>query len=187
MSSSLDNFFKQTEEVLRNVFGDSLPIENDYEITKDDSMYKREKTVTNWISIVLLSGKEILMILKIFYNIDEIKNIDYFKENEKGSDFINDFFKEICNIIAGNLNRMVDQADIAVEQSLPLNLLGFDNLFLEKYASLPLSEYHGWKLFSPSQRITWLVSLDVYTANEEIFEILNTKGSQKKGDVIEFL
>lgn len=103
----------------------------------EESPVKDRGVVAFWMSLILISGKDIRVTFKTNFFQDSIKKIIAKKFNKPieqiTTDQTKDFVREFCNLVAGTTKTIFEQVGSKVGISLPLVLRGFDNLFfLEK-------------------------------------------------------
>jgi CheY-specific phosphatase CheX len=102
------------------------------EISKDPLVF------AHWMSFILLSGKDLRILFKAHYMSHSAK---FFAEKAFASEKetvtklrVLDFFKEFCNLTAGNIKIALASNKVKVGISLPILARGFDEIFYPRPA-----------------------------------------------------
>lgn len=119
------------------------------EIAEIGPNYKR--TVHgNWMGLILISGADLRVTFKVHF---DIKNVRVIIGNLLGSEpqtissgLALDFIKEFCNLTAGYIKQILEEAidPVITGISLPIVTKGFDDLFYKESSADEISEI--WKI-----------------------------------------
>lgn len=103
-------------------------------ISMVEDSYKRE-VHGNWMGLILVSGKEVRVTFKTYFNLKDVKVIlasmlDKAPE-DISKDLAIDFIKEFSNLTAGYVKQILEEHETPVDTgiSLPIVTKGFDDLF----------------------------------------------------------
>jgi hypothetical protein len=92
--------------------------------------------MAHWMSFILVSGEALRVILKAHFMTDSAqffasKNYQTAKENVSLPRAL-DFFREFCNLTAGQVKVDLDRSNVKVAASLPGVIRGFDEIFYKQ-------------------------------------------------------
>jgi len=154
----------------------------------EESPVKDRGVVSFWMSLILISGKDIRVTFKTNYYQATIKKIMAKKFNKPieqiTTDQTKDFVREFCNLVAGTTKTIFEQVGSKVGISLPLVLRGFDNLFfIEK-----INENHytyTWRLSEADSYVDCCCYVEVLSPN--IFKDADMKFIEREDDEVDFL
>jgi CheY-specific phosphatase CheX len=129
-----------------------------------------------WMSIILLSGGDLRLTLKVFFASHEIAvlaaSVFGKSPNEITKEQCADFVKEFCNLTAGSVKTSLEEKGIQVGLSLPLVTRGFDDIFFPTGSSA--SDYCDlWQLSSLEVNLKCMAIYNVY--NSKILENIQFK------------
>ncbi len=88
--------------------------------------YKR-KVHGNWMAVILIGGRSIRGVFKCYFDVNTWKQKQGVVTDEERK--ISDFMKEFCNLVAGGLQQILGDKEMAVGISLPIVTRGFDEVF----------------------------------------------------------
>ncbi|MBY0472262.1 hypothetical protein K2X30_13935 [bacterium] len=119
----------------------------------------------HWMSIILVSGKDVKMIFKAHFMSKDAKllaSVPY----KKASSAIRieqalDFMREFCNLTAGAIKRSLSDAKVMTGVSLPLVTRGFDEVFFQAN-QVKNNIFDQWRLHGPDFEIGCTVSIETF-------------------------
>lgn len=150
---------------------------NDIEIIESPNL---PLVAGHWMALILVSGADLRLTFHAQFMSTSAK---YFAERAyRGqADSLTqkrtlDFFREFCNLVAGQQKTVLAKNGIKTEASLPAVARGFDELF---YQPIPGSHMVQWKLVSQDALIHCLVFIDLFNS----FSLKTTEDSPSDSDI----
>lgn len=145
-SLELMKWHSQKSEVTIEVFNPEFPVHG------------------HWMVMATINSELFKMHFKLFFTTE--KGVPFCNEIFKASvdqltDIqLNDFAKELCNLVVGRIKFDFEKCQIGCFTSLPMSLRSFDNLFFVRsvYAE---SYEHYWKFRMDSSEIICSLSIDI--------------------------
>lgn len=114
----------------------------------------------HWMSLILLSGKALRIVVKAHYMSYSAK---FFAKNVYKRDLsesnVSDFFKEYCNLVAGQIKLDLANNGVDVGMSLPVAARGFDEIF---YSNAEGSIVDFWRLSCENKAIDCSAHVELF-------------------------
>ena len=113
---------------------------------------------------ILVSGEEAEFHFKVHFMMDTVEA--YTKQklglSEVAEQQCIDYVKEFANVVAGKIKGMLETLEFAVGQSLPVAMLGYNELFYDRY-----KDHHMdcWQLGGPLGPISCSLSYKAFAAD----------------------
>lgn len=150
-----------------------------HELTEDPLVY------AHWMSFILISGESVRIIFKAHFMTEvaqELASKTYgIARQDVSMERSLDFFREYCNLTAGQMKYDFAQNQIKVGASLPGLIRGFDEIF---YKQKQGAVKNSWYLSSGGVKFICSAHFEVYHDFE--LKVIESNESTEFGDV-EFL
>lgn len=120
-----------------------------------------------WMSLVLASNPATRIIFKFNFETQSVLGIgkELFEKigmENPSMEFIEDFAKEYCNLVAGSLKVIFEKQSIILGVSLPMVTKGFDEIFLANQIKKEFNYVDYWEItdgkyaFQMSLHVDWI-------------------------------
>ncbi len=160
----------------------------DLESIDMESGYNR-KVHANWMSIILVSGLDVRITFKLYFNCIDVKEVVQKSMGTAVDDVTNeftmDFIKEFCNLTAGMIQKNLATQGFHVGISLLMVTRGFDDIFYEPSSSGEVSDL--WKIKIAGVSIICSATLNVINAKNLELLTLNDVAEEEDDGEIDFL
>jgi hypothetical protein len=129
----------------------------------------------HWMTIIQLISDQFKVHFKNYFHTPDLAGLSqktfHKPKFEIGTTQIIDFSKEYCNLMAGEVKWFFSEQGFSVEQSLPMQMLSFDELFFFRNEYFLLFE-RNWRLKGKEGSV--INSLRFEILDPEAFETLDT-------------
>ena len=121
------------------------------------------------MALILLNGPKLRMFFKFHFAISEVKELlsIRFPKEEFNDDRVKDYMKELCNLVAGKLKTKLSNAALKMGQSLPIGLIGYNEIFFRKESD---KYYFGFEVELAGHRV--LCSISVEYTDDDVLQSL---------------
>ena len=121
------------------------------------------------MALILLNGPKLRMFFKFHFAISEVKELLLvrFPKEEFTDDRIKDYMKELCNLVAGKLKTKLGNAELKMGQSLPIGLIGYNEIFFRKESD---KYYFGFEVDLSGHKVLCSISVE-YTDDDVLQSI----------------
>lgn len=136
-------------------------------LSKRDDIYLSEVphkpiVYAHWMSFILLSGSSLRVLFKAHYQSEAAKGFAAKSYDSSKKDVTKpqalDFFREFCNLTAGNIKLVLFDSDVKVGISLPILARGFDDIF---YPRDTASTFDSWALNCQDEKVYCSTDIEV--------------------------
>lgn len=139
-----------------------------------------------WMSFILLSGKDLQLTFKAHFFSDEARYLvatGLKKQPEQISqNNIQDFMKEYCNLVAGEVKASLSASGVTIGLSLPLITRGFDEvIFSDAVDARQFSDW--WRVSWDSGALTMSFVAEVYQLSAVADLRVPSAGVKDDGDI----
>jgi hypothetical protein len=125
----------------------------------------------HWLTMAALNSSAFRMNFKVFFTTQQGAPFcsSIFKKTapDVNSEQLNDFTKELCNLVIGHIKYDFEKQHVSCAASLPICLRSFDNLFFTKNKANQLHEVY-WKFKHENSEIMCLLSMEIL--DETLFQ-----------------
>jgi len=142
------------------------------------------------MALILLASESFRITLKVFYTPGSCRglmsNKGKFATGEVSEAWIADFMKELMNMTAGSVKRYLNAMNVRVGLSLPLVMLGFDDIYETEFMNSPVCERDTWTLETRECDLIFKATLEIF--NSDVISDLSWAPPQAIVDTdVEFL
>ena len=146
-------------------------LDGSFEISETPKACLSKVVHKHFVSNILICNNHIRMIYKVHYNhANSFKILSEYLKSEVTNNKIDDFFRELCNLIGGRVKQLFQEYDFTLGISIPLTTDGFDELYFPVSFSEMSGEYF-WSLKKDKNEI--LMSLYVEVLQPNALDSLN--------------
>ena len=150
-----------------------------------DADYKR-KVHANWMSIILVSGLDLRVTFKSYFNCLDVKEIIHQSmgtpKEEIKDDFAMDFIKEFCNLTAGMIQKSLAAQSYHVGISLPMVTRGFDDLFYKPSSMNEIADM--WRIETCGIELICAANFNIINSNKlESIEYVSEEEDDDDGEI----
>lgn len=138
------------------------------------------------MALILLNGPKLRMFFKLHFALGEVKELlkEPFPRESFDDRRIKDYMKELSNLVAGKLKSKLANANLKMGQSLPISLVGYNEIFFRQEAG---KHTFAFEVILSGQRVLCSTSLE-YTADDAVLEIAGSDMmTQDDTDDVDFL
>jgi CheY-specific phosphatase CheX len=138
-------------------------------ITMLDDSYARE-VHGNWMGLILVSGKEVRVTFKTYFNIKDVRIILASMLGKEPSDMSKelaiDFMKEFSNLTAGFIKKILEENENPIDTgiSLPIVTKGFDDLFYKAINAKEIQDF--WAIDVQGVRFYCSPCINIFNENK---------------------
>jgi CheY-specific phosphatase CheX len=146
---------------------------------------------SKWLSLILVTGMDIRISFKVFFDISDIKNLLTLTgvnelNNDLSDDLVFDFVNEYCNLTAGKIQQALSEQSVKLGISLPMVSRGFDDVYFTSHDEGVFKS--TWNLTINS--VTLTCCAEVHVLNSQKFSdfkyIPVVENIQSKNDIFNF-
>ena len=181
-SSSAERFANTVAKVSQTFFMDGS-----FSLESDPSPNIEKVVHSHKVCNILICNNQLRMIFKIHYNYLESATILGYNDKIDKFERVDDFYLEVCNLVAGRLKLIFQESGYSLGISIPIKSDGFDELYFPMRFNDLVGEF-CWDLKKNEQSISMSVFVEVVEPKDfENFDQDTLDINSGEQDDIEFL